>query len=314
MSTHVKMRAPLVSVVIPCYNQGSFLATALESVLVQTYRDLEVIVVDDGSADNTFEVATSFGGRVRVVRQSNQGLAMARNRGIVEAHGEIIAFLDADDRWLPHKLERQVEVLAQSGDVGLVHSAYYLFLADGTRVGEVDSHGVTSVHQLLSQNPIGVLTTVIPRHVLESVGLFDPSVPGCEDWDMWIRVAARWPIVYLPEPLAEYRLHQGNMSKNVSVMLSSRLRVLAKHRNLHSHCAECREAYRRGVQDAWKTAAVEALDAAEHAIRAGRFMEVPKYIRIWYHCPRVLIGNCVIKILARCIGGRPVRSPSICGR
>lgn len=219
----------MISVVIPAYNAALFLREAIQSVLTQTLPPTEVLVVNDGSTDTTAEIAESFGGPVRCLAQSNQGLSAARNRGISEARGEFIALLDADDYWLPGKLASQVELLRK-------HPAA---VACFTRTEYVDRSGQvvrTSVAPrytdlvealLLFSCVVGPPSAgVIRRAAFDRVGLFDPRFSQCADWDMWLRLAEAGAVAYVDEPLTRYRLHDSNMSKDTSLLERDTFRVL----------------------------------------------------------------------------------------
>ncbi len=219
---------PLVSAVIPAYNAAGHLPAAIESVLTQTYAPVEVLVVDDGSSDDTPTVVSSFGERVRYVRQANQGVSVARNRGIAEAHGEFVALLDADDEWLPRKLESQIRRMIET-------SATACF-TDVLLVDERSSRDRISRCRLESDLVLGLLLyscivgppsgLVARRGVFLEVGGFDPRFSQCADWDMWIRLAEKGRIEVVPEPLVRYRMHSTNMSRNVRLLELDTFRVL----------------------------------------------------------------------------------------
>ena len=220
-----------VSVVIPAHNYGHFVSDAIRSVLCQDYSDLEVIVVDDGSRDNTAEVVHSIiDPRLRYIYQDSRGLSSARNTGIRAASGRYVAFLDADDLWLPGKLALQVPLLDAFPKIGLVYGGYYL----------VDEHGnvlatrrATSVvgpilRQLVRGNVVSgsATTSTVRRTILEQTGLFNESLRALEDWDMWLRIAKISEFDRIPEPIAKIRIHNLNMSSNAQRMESSLFNVL----------------------------------------------------------------------------------------
>jgi glycosyltransferase involved in cell wall biosynthesis len=220
---------PEVSVVIPAYNAARFLPDALDSVLAQTFRDLEVLVVDDGSSDDTPAVLARYGSQIRCMRQSNAGVSAARNRGIAEARGRYVAFLDADDTWMPHKLARQMKALAQNTECGACYSAFTFVRADLTPlvVSRCKRGGASLADLLLHGNVVGSGSTVLCRRVLfDASGDFDPVLSQCADWDMWVRLAARTDFLYLNEPLATYRQHGTNMSHDIARLERDSLRVL----------------------------------------------------------------------------------------
>jgi glycosyltransferase involved in cell wall biosynthesis len=219
VATHAAGPPPLVSVVIPTYNYGRYLAQALDSALAQTYPHVEVIVVDDGSTDDSAAVATKYGSPVRWYRQQNQGVSAARNRGIQEAKGELVAFLDADDAWHPDKLARQVALLLKPA-VGLVYTGLHYIDAAGDILA-TDLSGrrgrVLREHALLRGATVlaGGSTALVRRGCFERAGLFDPDLTTSADWDMWRRIACHYEIEVVREPLVYYRQHPSAMHLNV---------------------------------------------------------------------------------------------------
>jgi glycosyltransferase involved in cell wall biosynthesis len=229
---------PHVSVVIPVFNAAPLVASALRSVFAQTFNDFEVILVDDGSEDPEALTAAiaEFSGRVRGIRQANGGPAMARNTGIAASTGELVAFLDADDEWLPEKLARQVEYFDRYPDTGLLHTA----VVHGTRhAGACDGPPQAAFCALYHTDFfINTLTVMMPRRVLEEVGGFDERREiHVEDWDLWLRTAARHPIGYISTPLAHHR-RGGLMSRQIDRTYEAQLLVMAKSQRLcHEACA-----------------------------------------------------------------------------
>ena len=216
------MRAPLVSVIVPAFNAERFLRQALESVLAQSYRPLDVIVVDDGSLDGTADIARSYT-EVRYMHQSNQGHAAARNAGLRVASGEFVSFLDADDLWAPNKLELQVGYLLKHPEVGYAIAKQRLFLEPGMRVPP------WLRRELLQDDQAGYLlgTLVVRRSVLERIGAFDLAYRISCDSDWFARAKdANIPMVVLPDVLLFRRIHPGNMSSDVRQTHSELLRIL----------------------------------------------------------------------------------------
>jgi glycosyltransferase involved in cell wall biosynthesis len=222
-----------VSVVIPAYNAARYLGEALDSVFAQTVTDLEVVVVDDGSTDDTPQIAQGYGSRVRYVRQANAGVASARNRGLAESTGRYVAFLDADDTWLPGKLERQVAALAARPAARVCHTDFDL-MGGGTAPAGLRRRVKPTAGSLLEQlltvgNVVGTPSTVVcERSLLEEVGGFDPALSQCADWDLWARLAPRTEFVYVDECLVRYRQHDGNMSRDVRRLENDSVRLLDK--------------------------------------------------------------------------------------
>ncbi len=224
------MPSPTVSVVIPAYNAARFLAAALEGALTQTLRDHEVIVVDDGSRDDTAAVVAGFGAAVRIHRQENRGVSAARNAGIGLARGEYVAFLDADDVWLPTKLERQVAALRGDPGVGTVGCGYYLTDEHLAVTGEVLPLPVGLGELLLLKGNGGLFgsSLIAGRKQLEVMGGFDERLSTSADYDLAVRIGRHWRIAVLSEPLIYYRQHGGNMHRGNRVTESDMRLVLGK--------------------------------------------------------------------------------------
>jgi glycosyltransferase involved in cell wall biosynthesis len=222
-----------VSVIIPTYNHAAFLAEALESVLAQTRTPLEVIVVDDGSTDETAEVLRNYQRRIRVLSQPNRGVAAARNAGAAVASGELLAFLDADDAWFPAKLERQVARFDGAPEIGLIHCGVAEVDIRGRqfRVRLDGMEGWVSTEMLLFRRGVilgGGSAAVIRRATFLLVGGFDEVLSTSADWDLYYRVARRYPVGFLPEVLVRYRVHGGNMHGNIHAMARDMLIAYAK--------------------------------------------------------------------------------------
>ncbi len=213
------MSNSLVSVIIPAYNAQNFIKATIQSVINQTYPNWEMLIVDDGSTDETRQVVQKYlaDHRIQYLYQKNQERAAARNRGIRHASGKYIAFLDADDLWLPDKLKVQVEYLHNHPKTGLCFTHYMLINSQGESLGQQAVNFATGSNQfysLLKGNFIANSTVMTPRTILDKVGLFDESLPafGSEDWDMWLRIARLYPIHLIDHPLTLYRLHESNTS------------------------------------------------------------------------------------------------------
>jgi len=223
---------PKVSVVIPAYNAMSYLPETLESVFQQKFCDFEVLIVDDGSTDLIQDWLTHniTDSRVKLIAQTNQGLSAARNTGIGHAQGEYIAFLDADDLWHPLKLEKQVDYLDQHPEVGLIYNWVAIINELSHPTGRVMKGNIQGnvLEEILQRNIIDCPSVLVRRQCFEKVGLFDRTLRSVEDWEMWIRIAARYPFAVTQEPLVYYRQHSNNMSKNWRVMEQAFLQVIEK--------------------------------------------------------------------------------------
>jgi glycosyltransferase involved in cell wall biosynthesis len=252
--SHHDRSAELVSVVIPCYNQANFLEEAVESVLCQNYQHFELIVVDDGSQDDTAEVATEFSAkdpRVRLISQENRGLAGARNRGLAESRGEYVVFLDSDDRLFGEALEVGVGELASHPGCAFVSGHYRPISAEGDPYAVPRQATIDEDHYLalLRDNYISMPASVMYRRwVFEEVGDFDGSVDAAADWDLYLRVARRFPIYHHGEVVADYRWHGSNMTADPALMLRSTVSVLRGQRQLVEGDKRYEEALEEGIK------------------------------------------------------------------
>jgi len=219
-----------VSVIIPTYNCADFLPEALNSVLCQTWRDLEIVVVDDGSTDSTREVVEKYGDRIRYFHKRNEGPSSARNMGIKEARGTYVAFLDSDDLWEPEKLRIQMDFMAEHPDVRLVCTDSRLMGSRGQRHMKLKRDCVGNLFPLLYvKSFVRTSTVLMAGDCFQEIGYFDESYRSAEDYDVWLRVAKRYPIAYLNQPLVRYRKHESNVSHDKITLRHNALRVLKTH-------------------------------------------------------------------------------------
>lgn len=221
------MEKPLVSVIIPTYNRASMTMEAVQSVLRQTYDNFEIIVVDDGSTDNTYEIINQIDDkRIRYIYQENARQAAARNRGIEAACGDYIAFLDSDDLFFPQKLEQQVEYLTQNPHIGLLYSGYvFSGRQENLRTEHYATLSGQPIAQIMTRMEIATSAVIMPRQVFDIVGNFKTTLPGVEDMEFWVRVANHFPIASIPEPLVEIRVNSVNPNRNVYRRLNNTLYV-----------------------------------------------------------------------------------------
>lgn len=232
-STHggCDARPATVSVIIPTYNHARYVGDAVDSVLRQTYQDFELIVIDDGSTDDSRDVIARFGSRLRYVRQENRGLAAARNTGLAIAGGELVALLDADDLYEPEFLLTLVELLRAQPHAGAAYCGYRFVDESNRPLPQIESRVTApdAFHQALLQGNFLVPEAVlVRRRSYESVGSFDESLSACEDWDMWLRLSRHHQFVGTPVVLTRHRVAPGSMSADPHRMLANRLRVLEK--------------------------------------------------------------------------------------
>jgi glycosyltransferase involved in cell wall biosynthesis len=223
----------LISVIIPCYNQGQYLGEAIESVLNQTYTPVEIVVVDDGSTDQTSEVAQRFYPRVSRFRQSNQGPSTARNKGLAETTGDYVVFLDADDRMLPHALETGAAHLDANPDCAFV-SGHIRFIGDQEIAGsepQKDCIDNDPYLALLQYNYIWTPSVVMFRRtVFATTSGFSPNHYGAEDWELYLRICRKLSVLCHHKIVAEHRTHDQSLSNQSARMLIDCLAVLRKER------------------------------------------------------------------------------------
>jgi glycosyltransferase involved in cell wall biosynthesis len=213
---------PTLSVVIPAYNAECTILETIASIQKQTFSDFEIILINDGSTDRTLEILqTVRDERLKIFSYENGGLPVARNRGISHSTGEFIAFIDADDLWTPDKLELQLAALQQYPEAGVAYSwTYFKFdkeeysYADNSTFFEGNVYADLLIRNFLhnGSNPL------IRKEAIESVGLFDPTLKSCEDWDYYLRLAAIWSFVLVPKPQIIYRQSSSSMTSKIDVM------------------------------------------------------------------------------------------------
>jgi len=206
----------MVSVVIPTYNRAKLLARSIDSVLSQTYQDVELIVVDDGSTDNTAEVVRGYGGVLVYIYQENKGPAAARNVGIRAARSGLIAFLDSDDWFLKPKLERQLAAMAANPEYMVSHTQEK-WLRRGRHLNQKKRHRKGHgdlFSRCLELCAVGMSTIMLRRKLFERVGMFDESLPCCEDYDFWLRVGAHYQFLLVDQPLT---VKEGGRDDQLSV-------------------------------------------------------------------------------------------------
>lgn len=230
--------APLVSIVIPTYNHGQYVCDAVDSALAQTYAPIEVIVVDDGSTDGTSALlAQRYGERIRVITQANRGLSAARNTGIEHARGELINFCDADDMLLPEKVARCYAILSAHPQAALVYTDYEHVAEDGRTILERPHPALPSgdIFCELLVGPLGNFiheaAPLVRRAALIEAGGFDEMLRAAEDWDLWVRIAARHPFIFLSERLTLYRQRGDAMTRDRLRMATARLQFFQKARH-----------------------------------------------------------------------------------
>ena len=225
-----RSKKPLVTVIIPTYNRGWVVQEAIDSVLHQDFSDYELIVVDDGSNDNTREILGAYGKAITVLQQSNRGVSAARNRGIAEAAGRLIAFLDSDDLWLPRKLTTQVKFFEENADA-VINQTQEIWIRNGLRVNPKKRHHKFSgmiFERSLALCLVSPSAVMIKKSLFDAVGVFDEQLPACEDYDLWLRVSCRYPVHLMDSPLIIKRGGHDDQLSKAAGLDKYRIRSLMK--------------------------------------------------------------------------------------
>lgn len=262
----------LVSVIIPCYNHAHFLGEAIDSALRQTYFPIEVIIVDDGSTDEIAQIIVTRPS-IRYVRQDNMGLAHARNTGLSHSSGEYVIFLDADDRLLPDAITTGVRALEARKECAFVFGTY---IAIGTRKGlsNLPRDQNYDYAELLKCNFIGNPGSVLyNRWVFSAVGTFDESNSPAADYDLYLRVASRFPIFCHHQAVVEYRKHRDNMSNDARVMLKATLIALQNQQRHISQFPNLKEAYRAGRRNLKNSYGEPLIMRTYETLREGKYWD-----------------------------------------
>jgi glycosyltransferase involved in cell wall biosynthesis len=275
---------PLVSVIIPTHNRAWVLKEAIDSVLAQDFKDFELIVVDDGSTDNTGQILDAYDQDLIVLRQSNRGVSAARNRGITAAGGRLVTFLDSDDLWLPRKLSSQVDFF-NSNPAAVINQTEEIWIRNGERVNPKDRHRKVSgmiFEQSLALCLVSPSAVMIKRSLFDEVGLFDESLTACEDYDLWLRISCRYPVDLIETPLIIKR--GGHADQLSSAPGLDKFRIQSLKKNLESGQLDD-DSYRAAVRTIQEKCAIfaggcrkrgkeaEAQYYEELAIRMGRSLE-----------------------------------------
>lgn len=222
-------KEPRISVVVPTYNCAKYLGQAIDSILAQSKPAFEVIVVDDGSTDDTASLLATFQNNVSMIRQENKGVSSARNAGISAATGDWIAFLDSDDIWLPNKLELYIEAMASFPDSTVYYSEFCFLEADSLGVFPAPEslyeltkdiacdadHSGWIYHQLLLTNWVLTSTAVVKRSIFDEIGMFDENLVIAEDWDLFLRISRHGTFYKIKHPLTLYRITPNSLTKTI---------------------------------------------------------------------------------------------------
>ncbi len=220
-----------ITVIIPSHNRCALLMRALESIMKQTYPPDQMIVIDDGSTDDTVDQVNKHFPDVELIKQSNHGVSHARNQGIRRASGEWLAFLDSDDEWLPDKLQIQMTALEQQPEFKVCHTEE-IWVRNGVRVNPMKKHKKTGgwiFQQCLPLCAMSPSSVLIHRSVFAELGNFDEDLPACEDYDLWLRITARFPVIFIETPqIVKYGGHEDQLSQKYWGMDRFRIEALLK--------------------------------------------------------------------------------------
>jgi len=229
---------PRVNVLIPAFNAARYLPTAIESVISQTFDDWQIMLVNDGSTDNTEQVVAPYieqlGDKIQYIRQENRGLPAARNTGIRQSSGEYLALLDADDVWLPCRLSESIDTLTNRPQAGLSYGLITQIDSDG-HIGYTfegnrrHAEGCIASYIYMRKVELPCPTLTFRRKCLDEVGLFDESMRATEDRDLWLRIALKYEVAFVPKVLAYYRVSPQSMSADPERMLRAQLQFIRKH-------------------------------------------------------------------------------------
>lgn len=285
----------LVSVVIPAYNAEKYLREAVDSALAQSYPECEIVVVDDGSTDGTGAILDGYGDRIRVVRQVNSGSAAACNAGVAAARGAWIAFLDADDVWLPDKLSRQVE---QCGHAPISHTDSVCFGESLERevrrsTFEQPYSGFVLEH-LLVRNFITKSSVMVRRELFIACGGFEANFPGVEDWPLWLQICARNELAYLPEVVVRYRVHAKSKSMESRKTMRDHLRIIARAFGPDGVGRDYPHLRKRALHSSWTINCHYAAESGDWAYSSwcavNAMCLAPMYVGAWKSLVRGALG------------------------
>lgn len=267
---------PIFSVIIPTYNRVDYLCFAVESVLEQTFKELELIIVDDGSTDGTKNMVSAYSDpRIKYVYHDNKGVSYSRNRGLELSRGDFIAFLDSDDRWVPHKLETTLKYINEFPDIRIFHTEE-IWYKNGRIQNQKKKHKKPDGYVYLNALPIcciGMSTAVVSKEVINEVGMFDVSLPACEDYDFWLRTTIRYEVKLIPEYLT---IKYGGRPDQLSSRLSlDKFRIRSLEKMLNSNMQD-KEMYAKTREELVRKCGI----FSKGAKKRGKFVEAEHYSQL----------------------------------
>lgn len=295
---------PLISAVMPVYNGQRDLREALESVLGQTFTDLELICVDDGSTDNSFDVLSEYRDRITIIRQTNAGQGAARNTGVRRSSGRYIAFIDQDDRWYPSKLEQQVAALSADPEAVLVYSnsdrmdENSCLTEVGATMSERPSALLSPLGRLIEEGLVLPSSMLVRRDAFEQVGGFDPELRGFEDFDLSARLKMVGRFIFLAEPALCYRVHQQGCSTRGGItIIRSRERFLLRMQALYAGSEDKQRLIDSMLADCYSDWGMEELRSGHRRQSRELFFRSMTYGpikgRTYLRCLRTFLPGCL---------------------
>ncbi|OZC37242.1 hypothetical protein B9Q17_03740 [Marinobacter vinifirmus] len=282
---------PLISVIIPTFNCYSTLRSAIESALSQTYKNIEVIVIDDGSSDETPSIISSYINSIIYIKQENRGVAEARNVGVRSSNGEWIAFLDADDIWDENKLERQFSKMNDEGNSWSYTDTRFV---GGVNSGRLDSeftkkHTGSVFNELLTNNFISTSTVLLKKSKFHNAGGFDTTLPAIEDWELWVRISSKNAVSYVDQPLTTYRVHKKSTSRNTRKVLPYHLKAISVIFSKNQLNKKQRKFIKKAKSNSYTICSYISEEENDHAF--SLYCAIKSFI----NCPRSL--KCILRII-----------------
>lgn len=295
---------PLVSVVMPAHNAANTIAASIDSVLNQSYPQIELIVIDDESSDETRNIVARYNSRLKLITQKKSGAPAARNRGVHEASGEWIAFLDADDLWTENKIQRQLELC---GNDSWSHTDYIFFgnnQNDQVRCSDVSpKFGGDVLEYLLVENFLGTSTIMIRKSVFINSGGFDETLQSIQDWDLWLRVAQFHPLGYAAEVLGQYRIHNQSISRSARKTLPNHLRVIERAFSNNGPGRELQHLKSKALASSYGVCSIIASERSDASFAAwcafNALLQQPTALWRWKALIRILIVDLPKRILRK---------------
>jgi len=291
---------PQVSIITPAYNPGRYLAEAIDSVIAQSFTDWEMVVVDDGSTEDFSWVGDKHS-NIRLIRQENRGLSVARNVAIIASQGKYIAFLDADDVWLPTKLGKQVAVMEESPRAAFCQTQFEMIDEKGTFISAGYARPILSYVEMLQGCSICISSVLLRRECLAVSSLFDPFLKSSQDFDMWLKLSRFYDIAFVPSCETLYRWHSQNMSHNYRGTYAETKRLFHSHIRL-AHETEDQAALmeaKAGLRRAHATFSAQAFDYSRASLRQRRIKPFVLHLAFAFQSSPSYVTRSIFSHIAR---------------